>query len=127
MTQERMSAAEARAWRVDLPWPDKRLSPNARVHWARKALVVKKARVDAAWAAREAGLQGIPATAIKATIIFSPKTARAYDLDNALASLKPAIDGIAAVVGVDDSRWNFELCRGLPCKGGKVRIVLEAA
>lgn len=112
---------------IVLPWPDKRLSPNARVHWARKALVVKKARVDAAWAAREAGLQGIPATAIKATIIFSPKTARAYDLDNALASLKPAIDGIAAVVGVDDSRWNFELCRGLPTKGGSVRIVLEAA
>lgn len=112
---------------IVLPWPDKRLSPNARFHWAQKALATKKARVDAAWAAREAGLQGIEAQAIKATIIFSPKTALAYDLDNALASLKPAIDGIAAVVGVDDSRWNFELCRGLPAKGGRVLILLEAA
>jgi crossover junction endodeoxyribonuclease RusA len=94
------------------------------VHWAQKASAAKKARVDAAWLAREAGLKSMDAVAIKATIIFSPKTARAYDLDNALASLKPAIDGIAAVVGVDDSKWDFELCRGIPGKGG-VKIVLE--
>jgi crossover junction endodeoxyribonuclease RusA len=111
---------------VNLPWPDARLSPNARVHWSAKASATKKARVDAAWLAREAGLQAMTADAIKATIIFSPKTARAYDLDNALASLKPAIDGIAATIGVDDSRWNFELCRGLPIKGGNVKILLEA-
>lgn len=111
---------------IDLPWPHKWLSPNARVHWARKAAATKKARVDAAWLAREAGFTRMDANAIKATVIFSPKTARAYDIDNALASLKPAIDGIAAVVGVDDSKWNFELCRGLPTHGGKVRIVLEA-
>jgi crossover junction endodeoxyribonuclease RusA len=115
-----------RTARIDLPWPDRRLSPNARVHWSAKASATKKARVDAAWLAREAGLQAMTADAIKATIIFSPKTARAYDLDNALASLKPAIDGIAAVVGVDDSRWDFELCRGIPTKGGRVKIVLEA-
>ena len=32
---------------VRLPWPPKELSPNARVHWARKAGVSQKYRQDA--------------------------------------------------------------------------------
>ena len=40
---------------VELPWPDKLLSPNARPHWSRKARAVKAAKHDAGWAALESG------------------------------------------------------------------------
>lgn len=38
-----------------LPWPSKDLSPNARVHWARKARAVKSSREQAYYLAKAAG------------------------------------------------------------------------
>jgi hypothetical protein len=43
-----------------------------------------------------------------------------------LASIKPYFYGIVDVIGVDDSHWHIEFCRGIPRKGGNVCIVLEA-
>ncbi len=43
-----------------------------------------------------------------------------------LASIKAAIDAVAEAIGIDDSKFNIELCRGLPVKGGNVRLILEA-
>lgn len=36
---------------IILPWPSKDLSPNARIHWARRAKAVQHARHDASVAA----------------------------------------------------------------------------
>lgn len=41
---------------VELPWPDKRLHPNARGHWAKKSSAARKARTDARYACLAAGL-----------------------------------------------------------------------
>ena len=39
-----------------LPWPDKRLSPNARGHWSTLARAKKVAKQAAYYAALEAGI-----------------------------------------------------------------------
>ena len=38
--------------KITLPWPDKRLSPNARLHWRPKAALTAKARADSLLAPR---------------------------------------------------------------------------
>lgn len=110
---------------VDLPWPDRRLHPNARVHRMAKAVVVKKARADAAWCAKAAGLCRIDAAALKVTAIFSPPDNRGRDLDGLLSNIKPHLDGIADVIGVDDRHWRLALERADPVTGGNVRIHIE--
>lgn len=113
---------------VDLPWPSRTLHPNERPHWAKKAKAAKSARMSAAWAVKGAGLGAIEASAIKVTCIFSPPPIkRNRDIDNLLASCKAYFDGIADAIGIDDSRFQHQApVWGLPCKGGNVRIVLEA-
>lgn len=115
---------------INLPWPHKDLRPNARPHWAEKAKAVKQARAIAGWRAKMAGIRlgdpDIPA-ALKVTAVFSPPSRRHHDDDNMLASCKAYFDGIADVIGVDDSRWQIAMRREGVVKGGAVRIELEAA
>jgi crossover junction endodeoxyribonuclease RusA len=120
-----MTAAEA--WAVVLPWPHKDLSPNARVHWREKRRRHRSYRHTCSWECVDQGIRKIDAQVIKATIIFSPPDSRRRDIDNMIASVKAAIDAVAEAIGVDDSRWQIEPRRGVPVKGGNVRIVLEAA
>ena len=42
-----------------------------------------------------------------------------------LASLKSSFDGIADVIGVDDSKWDIAIQRAEPVRGGNVRIEIE--
>lgn len=117
--------ARGRTAAVDLPWPSRTLHPNSRPHWAAKAKAAKASRLAAGWAAKAAGLGPLDAEALKVTAIFSPPDSRARDQDGMLSNIKSYLDGIADVVGVDDSKWRIEICRGLPTKGGNVRIILE--
>lgn len=112
---------------VDLPWPSSLLHPNARCHWAQKAKATKKARADAAIAALAAGVRRIEASAISVTAIFSPPDNRRRDTDGMLSSLKPTFDGIADVIGIDDSNWEISIKRLPPVSGGNVRIEIEVA
>lgn len=115
---------------IDLPWPSRVLHPNARAHWAQKAKAVKKARADAAWSAKAAGIRrgdyDIPLN-LRVTAVFCPPDSRARDADGMLSSCKAYFDGIADVIGVDDSKWQIALRREAAVKGGSVRIELEAA
>lgn len=124
---QHISAAEP--WRVDLTWPSRTLHPNARVHWAKKAKATKKARADAWSVARDAKLPRIDASTIKVTCIFSPPPVkRNRDADNLIAACKAYFDGIADAIGVNDSCFRHqEPVWGIPTKGGKVSIILEAA
>lgn len=126
MTQERMSAAE---WRIDLPWPAKKLHPNQRPHRMEKARLTKAARADARCVASDTKLPRINASALKVTCIFSPPLpTRNRDLDNLVAACKAYFDGIADAIGIDDSRFQHQApVWGLPRKGGNVRVVLEPA
>jgi crossover junction endodeoxyribonuclease RusA len=112
---------------VDLPWPSRDLHPNARKHWAQRAKAAKKARLDAAIAARAAGIRKIRAASLRIIATFSPPDNRRRDSDGMLSSLKSSFDGIADVIGVDDSLWNITIQRAEPVRGGNVRIEIEVA
>ena len=117
---------------LDLPWPHKDLSPNARVHWRRRAELVAKARDEAYWRALEVpAYERKPlsdAQALKLTLIFFNPAGRVRtDQDNALARCKAALDGIFRALRSDDSRIReTTICIGDATPGGCVRIKLEA-
>jgi crossover junction endodeoxyribonuclease RusA len=112
---------------VTLPWPEKVLSPNARVHWSRKAKAVKAARHSASWLVLEklmAGrILGWPAASISMT--FCPPDNRRRDRDNLIASMKAATDGISDAIGIDDSKFEATYRMGEPVKGGSVLVTIE--
>ena len=109
---------------VRLPWPPKELSPNARVHWAKKAKAAKQYR-ELAWA--QTLLTDAPCNWIgcyNVHLTFHPPDRRRRDLDNMLASIKPGIDGMADAIQVDDQHFSLTLQRGEPTKGGEVVAVI---
>jgi crossover junction endodeoxyribonuclease RusA len=115
--------------RLALSWPDKGLSPNARLHWARKAKLVKAARHDA-WVSTlvlRRRLGGLGDGPINLTVEFCPPDHRRRDRDNLIASMKAANDGIADALGVDDSRFVSTYSMGPPVKGGSVLVTVRAA
>lgn len=92
---------------LTLPWPDKALSPNARVHWSKRAKAAKSARSAArllAMAERWSG-GGLPEGRLHLWITFHRPTRRKYDDDNLLARFKPMRDGLAEALGIDDARF----------------------
>jgi crossover junction endodeoxyribonuclease RusA len=111
---------------LDLPWPSPDLSPNARVHWAKKARAAKKARSLAGWTAvQHRQMECFKNQQLLVSAIFSPPDGRPRDTDNMLASVKPYFDGIADVIGVDDSKWQLAIQREEPRPLGNVRIQIE--
>lgn len=107
---------------VTLPWPPKELSPNARVHFRRKAAAAKMYRNLAHWLAWQAGRDD----GASLSITFNPPDNRRRDLDNMLASIKSGLDGIASAIGIDDSKWSLTIRKGEPVKGGRVIVEVTA-
>jgi crossover junction endodeoxyribonuclease RusA len=119
--------------RIELPWPAKELSPNARGHWAKMARFKKGARELAKWTADKAmpddfwdaySLEG--PTICTVTITFCPPDKRRRDLDNCVASFKSAQDGVSDALGIDDSKWAVSYRFGDVIKGGRVVVELNA-
>lgn len=117
---------------IVLPWPDRRLSPNARVHWRAKAPVTAKARADGADATYEAlngGLREARAALrgdgpIALTITFYPPDRRHRDDDGMIGAFKAARDGIADALSVNDRRFRPTYVFAEPCKPGRVEVQL---
>lgn len=109
---------------LHLPWPPSVLSPNARTHWANLAKAKKKYRRECALIATQQGARKINAQHLDVEFVFHPPSKRRIDLDNCIARMKSGIDGIADVIGVDDSKWrmSFELAESE--RGGRVRITI---
>ncbi len=105
--------------RVEFPWPDSGLSPNARLHWTAKHGLFKRAKESAYYLTKAAGPAELPESGpILVSIEFYPPSRRRYDLDNALGRCKAILDGFASALGVDDHR--FELKLKMAGIGGKV-------
>lgn len=110
---DRLSLTEKSQWMLtfalELPWPDRRLSPNARGHWAITANAKKRYRARCAAIAIKAGVGGLvePGRALDVHLTFLPPDRRARDWDNLLASMKSGLDGLSDALGVDDSRWRL--------------------
>lgn len=106
-----------------LPWPARVLHPNARCHWSVRAKAAKQARESAAWATKAAWKGVKPSEGVLTLqIAFCPPDARRRDLDGCLSSLKPALDGIADALGVDDCRFRLVLDMAEPRKAGAVIV-----
>lgn len=113
--------------RVELPWPDRLLHPNARPHWAKKAKAVKSARVDAFYSTRSECKATVGWDRAKVRVEFAPPDNRRRDMDGMISSHKAAQDGIADALGVDDSKFETTYRIGAPVKGGAVIVTLEEA
>ena len=115
---------------IVLPWPDKRLSPNARLHWAVKAAAKGKARTDAC----RLTVCAVPLSVKKSlravdlpipiTVTFYPPDKRHRDDDNMVGSFKSLRDGIADALGVNDRRFRPHYIFAEPEKPGRIEVVL---
>jgi hypothetical protein len=108
-----------------LPWPDRALHPNKRVHWSKRAKAAKAARAEACLIAKAAGWHRMtwPSGQLHIWLDGYPTDRRRRDADGLLSSLKPWLDGIADAMGIDDCRfvphpWVKPEVR----KGGEVRV-----
>lgn len=112
---------------IILPWPDKRLSPNARAHWAAKAQAAKVARRNGGFAAFLAGYRDSTFVGYEGKLHLwidcYAKTRNYPDADNCLSACKAYIDGIADALGVNDKRFvPHPFVKAETFKGGKVVI-----
>lgn len=104
----------------NLPWPDKRLSPNARIHHMALAKVKKQYRADCGLIAMQ-GRVNLADMALALHLDFYPPNARRRDRDNLLASMKSGIDGVCDALGIDDSTFDpVSVSLKSPVKGGQV-------
>lgn len=114
---------------ISLPWPDKRLSPNARLHWKAKVGPRQDARRRAGWLTVAAAGYWTVKDALKASegpipvrITFYPPDKRHRDDDNMIASFKAWRDGVADALGVDDRRFRPHYFFADPAKPGRVEV-----
>lgn len=116
---------------VTLPWPDKRLMPNAkrRKHWSFYRPAINSDRAAGLFGTRAAlgpdtktlFADGDP---LPMTVRFYPPDRRRRDDDGIIAAFKHMRDGIADALGVDDHwfRPTYHFCK--PEKPGRVEIIL---
>jgi len=117
-----------------LPWPDKRLSPNARVHWRTKAAATRRARritrklaLGKGWGKQWARLLR-ESLRLALLIEFYPPDRRRRDDDNLVAAFKAYRDELATVLGIDDQHFIAEprLCEpNAKVKNGYVEVSLR--
>jgi crossover junction endodeoxyribonuclease RusA len=92
---------------IVIRYPNKKLNPNQRLHWAAKLEAKNNQKTEAFYAAKKANLTF--AIDVKKRlglkIVFHRADARAFDIDNAFASLKAALDGISQALGINDSKF----------------------
>lgn len=111
---------------VILPWTDRALSANARVHWAKLAKAKKAAKTAAFYLTKQAVKCPIVASEVKVHLTFHPPDRRARDEDGAVSSCKAYLDGVSLALGVDDR--HFRLSHSPfdnVVKGGRMVIDLE--
>ena len=89
-----------------LPWPPKELSSNARLHYMALARAKKSYRTACAWQAKAQGAGRIEAERLSVHLVFVPPDRRMRDDQNLIAAMKSGLDGLADVLGVDDSKWH---------------------
>jgi len=112
--------------RIVLPWPNPKLNPNKRLHWAPRSKAAKADRALAGTITRAniyvtAHQLALP-DPLPLTITFFPPDKRKRDRDNMIASMKATMDGVADALGVDDSRFVPTYQVGEPVKGGRVLV-----
>jgi crossover junction endodeoxyribonuclease RusA len=111
--------------KVTLPWPNKVLSPNARAHWRKKHKANVLSKTDTAWALAPWRTEKITTERAKVTMVFHPPDKRRRDLDNLIAAMKGATDGISSAIGIDDSKFELSYSMGSVEPPGSVYVTIE--
>jgi crossover junction endodeoxyribonuclease RusA len=106
---------------VDLPWPPRELSPNARKHWAQVAKHKKRYRHICALMTKQFKIE--PANLV-VTLTFYKPSRRHMDLDNCLAMMKSGLDGVADALEVNDRDFKLTVTMAEET-GGYVRMELK--
>ena len=113
---------------ITLPWPDKALNPNSRNRWA-KIKAKDEAKNEAWWCAFEVAhgwKHARGGAKYEASYKFYPPDRRHRDIDNCLAMMKPAQDGVCDYLEMDDEQIKRTVLEwGEVVKGGKVVLTLE--
>lgn len=115
--------------KIVLPWPDKRLTPNAkrRKHWRTYQPAIKVDRHNG----RVCTLIALSPTeraevakrgTIPFTVTFFPPDRRHRDDDGMIGAFKHMRDGIADAFGVDDRHFRPTYEFGEPEKPGRVEV-----
>jgi Holliday junction resolvase RusA-like endonuclease len=108
---------------LELPFPPKELSQNARIHHYARARAVKAYRQECMVLARTANLKIDWAGDIHLWIDFYRPNRHHYDDDGLSGRFKAGRDGIADALGVDDNRFRqHPYLKDEVCKGGKVVV-----
>lgn len=89
-----------------LPFPDPVLMPNESQgkHWAVTRPARNKAKSDAFYLTKQAGWQGRDVSGCLKVMFYCPDRCK-RDLDNLIHAMKPALDGVAQAIGIDDSNF----------------------
>jgi crossover junction endodeoxyribonuclease RusA len=105
---------------LELPWPPKELSPNARrrTHWRKAGPIAKRYRADCYYLAKAARVRGSTIT----SVTFFPPDRRKRDDDGMIGAFKAGRDGVADALGCDDHGFRPSYHFGDPVKGGRVTI-----
>lgn len=104
---------------IELSWFPKELSPNARVHFRKKHKFFQSYKQEAYLKA--GNKPDIESYHVK--VIFHPPDKRRRDLDNCLAAIKSAFDGIAERWNIDDTLFRpITIDFGDKVKNGKIII-----
>ena len=89
--------------KIILPYPDNRLSPNARMNRYALSVVKQEAR-DVGFLAAKSSAVSVVDVDLQLFILIFPPDKRGRDDDNVLASLKSYRDGIFDALGINDRR-----------------------
>lgn len=114
---------------IQLPWPDKSISPNARERWGKiGAVTVARNEAYALALQQLAGQDPLPtrATSVRIDVLFRPPNKRQRDLDNLIAMCKSYQDGIFLAIGSNDSiirEANYRI--GTPATDGQVWFMIQ--
>jgi len=107
---------------VRMPFPAPELFPNRKngEHWAKTHALKLAHQSYGFYATKAAGSFSAPDGDIPLSLLFLTPDGRKRDADNMLAASKALLDGMAAALGVDDSRFRpvlVDWCRGPGKKG----------
>jgi len=91
---------------VIVPYPPRELNPNSHCHWRVKAKVGKNYKRDVFYLCRLVGFTALEkCEKLHVWLDFFPPNKHDRDQDNALASCKHMLDGIAEALKIDDQHF----------------------
>jgi crossover junction endodeoxyribonuclease RusA len=113
---------------IELGWPAKALSPNAREHYMTVSRFKKAAKDTAYWATKATlGRAEFPhdgESRVPFVITADPPDKHGRDDDNLISQTKSVRDGIAKALGVNDKFFATRVQWAEPVRNGKIVLVI---